>query len=97
METLGDIIIVKPCADDYFVSGHKENSRIFIPDWIRNAHERGVVRGHVVVVGPKCQNVKLGDLVVVNKSWCHWENLEQFDGVRCAILHERELLLLLEE
>ena len=97
LETIGDIIIVKPLDEDYFVSGQRKGSRIFIPDWIRNAHERGVVRGHVVVAGPKCVNVKVGDLVVVNKPWAHWENLAEYGGQRCAFLHEHEILLLLEE
>ena len=97
LETLGDIVIVKPLDEDYFVSGQRKGSRIFIPDWIRNNHERGVVRGNVVVAGPKCVNVKVGDVVIVNKPWAAWENLEQFGGVRCAILHEVELLAKIED
>lgn len=100
MQTLNDIIIVKPVPDDYFASGLGTASggkgSIFIPEWIRDSHMRGVVRCHVMVAGPKCKVVKVGDIVIVNKPVCHWENLAEYDGARCGFLHEPELLAVVE-
>lgn len=100
METLNDIIICKPVPDDYFASGLGTASggkgSIFIPEWIRDAHLRGVVRAHVMVAGPKCKVVRVGDLVIINKPVAHWENLVEYDNARCAFLHENELLAVVE-
>lgn len=89
MRTIGNIIICKTDGDDYRASGFKTpESKIFIPDWIRNATERGVVRGRVLCAGPKCRNVAVGDHVVWHKSACHWETIE---GQDLAFLHETDL------
>jgi co-chaperonin GroES (HSP10) len=101
IETIHDIVLCKPVPDDYHVSGLGRASGrpgvIYIPDWVRDAHDRGVVRCHVMVVGPDCKVVKVGDIVIVNKPWAHWENLSEYDGTRCAFLHENQLLAIVEE
>jgi co-chaperonin GroES (HSP10) len=88
MVTLTDIVVIKrdPLKEKI--------GSIFIPECVKSNEERGIYTGSVVVAGPKCREVKVGDRVFFARTTYVLYQTEEFGEV--AGLHESDILGVIE-